>query len=284
IPGLSRLEYRGYDSAGIAVHGGDTMTVVKRAGRMSELEAAVAGLDVNGGRGGVGHTRWATHGAPNTTNAHPHQDCAASVVVVHNGIIENWAALKSELVARGHSFASDTDTEVVAHMIEEMADLPLAEAVRQVMKRADGALALVVMRVQAHSPLVVGRGDGENFIASDIPAFLEHTRDMVVLDDDRVIEVRPESVTITDLDGNPVEVRERKIEWDFEAAAKGGYPTFMLKEIHEQPDAIADTLLGRVDASGQVQLKELELDDRLLRAVDKVFVVACGTSYHAAMM
>ncbi len=293
IPGLSRLEYRGYDSAGIAVHGGDTMTVVKRAGRMSELEAAVAGLDVNGGRGGVGHTRWATHGAPNTTNAHPHQDCAASVVVVHNGIIENWAALKSELVARGHSFASDTDTEVVAHMIEEMADLPLAEAVRRVMKRADGALALVVMRVQdpdlivgarRHSPLVVGRGDGENFIASDIPAFLEHTRDMVVLDDDRVIEVRPESVTITDLDGNPVEVRERKIEWDFEAAEKGGYPTFMLKEIHEQPDAIADTLLGRVDASGQVQLKELELDDRLLRAVDKVFVVACGTSYHAAMM
>lgn len=293
IPGLSRLEYRGYDSAGIAVHGGDTMTVVKRAGRMSELEAAVAGLDVNGGRGGVGHTRWATHGAPNTTNAHPHQDCAASVVVVHNGIIENWAALKSELVARGHSFASDTDTEVVAHMIEELADLPLAEAVRQVMKRADGALALVVMRVQdpdlivgarRHSPLVVGRGDGENFIASDIPAFLEHTRDMVVLDDDRVIEVRPESVTITDLDGNPVEVRERKIEWDFEAAEKGGYPTFMLKEIHEQPDAIADTLLGRVDASGQVQLKELELDDRLLRAVDKVFVVACGTSYHAAMM
>jgi len=181
IPGLSRLEYRGYDSAGIAVHGGDTMTVVKRAGRMSELEAAVAGLDVNGGRGGVGHTRWATHGAPNTTNAHPHQDCAASVVVVHNGIIENWAALKSELVARGHSFASDTDTEVVAHMIEEMADLPLAEAVRRVMKRADGALALVVMRVQdpdlivgarRHSPLVVGRGDGENFIASDIPAFL----------------------------------------------------------------------------------------------------------------
>ncbi|HEX7098976.1 MAG TPA: glutamine--fructose-6-phosphate transaminase (isomerizing) [Acidimicrobiia bacterium] len=293
IPGLSRLEYRGYDSAGIAIHGGDTMTVVKRAGRMSELEAAVTGLEVNGGRGGVGHTRWATHGAPNTTNAHPHQDCAASVVVVHNGIIENWAALKSELLARGHSFASDTDTEVVAHLIEEMSDLPLAEAVRQVMKRADGALALVVMRVQdpdlivgarRHSPLVVGRGDGENFIASDIPAFLEHTRDMVVLEDDRVIEVRADSVTITDLDGNPVEVQDRKIEWDFAAAEKGGYPTFMLKEIHEQPDAIADTLLGRVDASGQVQLRELELDDRLLRAVDKVFVVACGTSYHAAMM
>ena len=293
IPGLSRLEYRGYDSAGIAVHGGDRMTVVKRAGRMSELENAVAGLNVDGSHGGMGHTRWATHGAPNTTNAHPHQDCAASVVVVHNGIIENWAALKSELSSRGHSFASDTDTEVVAHMIEEMADLPLAEAVRQVMRRAEGALALVVMRVQdpdlivgarRHSPLVVGRGDGENFIASDIPAFLEHTRDMVVLEDDRVIEVRADSVTITDLEGNPIEVEHRKIDWDFEAAEKGGYPTFMLKEIHEQPDAIADTLLGRVDSFGQVQLKELELDERLLRAVDKVFVVACGTSYHAAMM
>ncbi len=293
IPGLSRLEYRGYDSAGIAVHGGDRMTVVKRAGRMSELENAVAGLNVDGSHGGMGHTRWATHGAPNTTNAHPHQDCAASVVVVHNGIIENWAALKSELSSRGHSFASDTDTEVVAHMIEEMADLPLAEAVRQVMRRAEGALALVVMRVQdpdlivgarRHSPLVVGRGDGENFIASDIPAFLEHTRDMVVLEDDRVIELRADSVTITDLEGNPIEVEHRKIDWDFEAAEKGGYPTFMLKEIHEQPDAIADTLLGRVDSFGQVQLKELELDERLLRAVDKVFVVACGTSYHAAMM
>ena len=293
IPGLSRLEYRGYDSAGIAVHGGDRMTVVKRAGRMSELENAVAGLNVDGSHGGMGHTRWATHGAPNTTNAHPHQDCAASVVVVHNGIIENWAALKSELSSRGHSFASDTDTEVVAHMIEEMADLPLAEAVRQVMRRAEGALALVVMRVQdpdlivgarRHSPLVVGRGDGENFIASDIPAFLEHTRDMVVLEDDRVIEVRADSVTITDLEGNPIEVEHRKIDWDFEAAEKGGYPTFMLKEIDEQPDAIADTLLGRVDSFGQVQLKELELDERLLRAVDKVFVVACGTSYHAAMM
>ncbi len=293
IPGLARLEYRGYDSAGIAVNEGDAMRVVKRAGRMGELQKAVSAEPFQQGQGGVGHTRWATHGAPNTTNAHPHQDCASNVVVVHNGIIENWAALKSELLAKGHEFSSDTDTEVVAHLIEDMADLDLAEAVRRVMAKAEGALALVVMRTsdpdlivgaRRHSPLVVGRGDGENFIASDIPAFLEHTREMVVLDDDRIVSVRPESVTITDLDGNVIEPEHRKIEWDFEAAEKGGYPTFMLKEIYEQPNAIADTLLGRVDAHGRVQLRELELDERLLRAIDKVFVVACGTSYHAAMM
>ncbi|HEX2154120.1 MAG TPA: glutamine--fructose-6-phosphate transaminase (isomerizing) [Acidimicrobiia bacterium] len=293
VPGLARLEYRGYDSAGVAVHGGDGMNVVKRAGRMEELEQAITLSAITDGHGGIGHTRWATHGAPNSTNAHPHQDCASSVVVVHNGIIENWTALKSELLASGHLFASDTDTEVVAHMIEEMADLDLAEAVRRVMQKAEGALALVVMRssdpdlivgARRHSPLVVGRGDGENFIASDIPAFLEHTREMVVLDDDRVVEVRPGSVVVTDLAGNPVEPEQRKVEWDLEAAEKGGYPTFMLKEIHEQPNAIADTLRGRVDETGRVLLRELELDDRLLRAVDKVFVIACGTSYHAAMM
>jgi glucosamine--fructose-6-phosphate aminotransferase (isomerizing) len=293
LPGLSRLQYRGYDSAGIAVHDGESITVVKRAGRMEELEKAVADAPLSGGHGGMGHTRWATHGAPNTTNAHPHRDCSESVTVVHNGIIENWSALKTDLLAAGHTFSSDTDTEVVAHMIEEMADLDLAEAVRRVMKRADGALALVVMRTsdpdlivgaRRQSPLVLGKGQGENFVASDIPAFLEHTRDMVVLDDDRVVEVRPEGVVVTDLDGVVMTPDERVVEWDLEAAEKGGYATFMLKEIHEQPAAIADTLRGRVDAAGRVILAELELDDRLLRAVDKVFVVACGTSYHAAMM
>ena len=293
LPGLARLEYRGYDSAGLAVHGGEGISVLKRAGRMEDLVEAVSQATLPNGRGGIGHTRWATHGPPTTENAHPHLDCAASVTVVHNGIIENWAGLKAELASRGHRFASDTDTEVVAHLLEEMGDLDLAEAVREVMRRAEGALALVVMRdrdpdlivgARRHSPLVVGRGDGENFIASDIPAFLEHTREMVVLDDDRVVEVRPDGVRLTDLDGNPVEAEHRKVDWDLEAAEKGGYATFMLKEIHEQPVAIADTLAGRVDASGRVVLGELELDDRLLRAVDKVFVVACGTSYHAAMM
>ncbi len=293
VPGLTRLEYRGYDSAGVAVHGGASITVIKRAGRMDELEKAIADEPLPNGHGGIGHTRWATHGAPNIVNAHPHRDCSSSVIVVHNGIIENWAALKSELLTSGHLFESDTDTEVLAHMIEEMVDLDLGEAVRRVMRRAEGALAVVVMRssdpdlivgARRQSPLVVGRGDGENFVASDIPAFLEHTRDMVVLDDDRVVEVRAGSVTVTDLDGNAIEPEQRKVEWDFEAAEKGGYATFMLKEIHEQPSAIADTLRGRLDAIGQVHLRELELDDRLLRAVDKVFVVACGTSYHAAMM
>ena len=293
LPGLARLEYRGYDSAGIAVHDGDAITVVKRAGRIGELQKAVAATPLSSGHGGVGHTRWATHGAPNTNNAHPHLDCSQSVIVVHNGIIENWSALKSELLAAGHTFSTDTDTEVVAHMIEEMEDLDLAEAVRRVMRRAEGALALVVMRTsdpdlivgaRRQSPLVLGKGDGENFVASDIPAFLEHTRDMIVLDDDRVVEVTADRIVVTDLFGKVVTPDERRVEWDLEAAEKGGYASFMLKEIHEQPTAIADTLRGRVDAYGRVILGELELDDRHLQAIDKVFVIACGTSYHAAMM
>jgi glucosamine--fructose-6-phosphate aminotransferase (isomerizing) len=215
------------------------------------------------------------------------------VVVVHNGIIENWRELKAKLIEGGHEFESDTDTEVVAHMIEELSDLPLAEAVRQVVNQADGALALVVMRrseadvlvgARRGSPLVVGRGDGENFLASDIPAFLEYTRQMVIIDDDRVVEIRPDRVTLTDTGGNVLPLDERLVEWDFEAAEKGGFPTFMLKEIFEQPHAIADTLAGRVEASGRVVLDELTIDPEVLREIDKVFVVACGTSYHAAMM
>ncbi|HKX76562.1 MAG TPA: glutamine--fructose-6-phosphate transaminase (isomerizing), partial [Acidimicrobiia bacterium] len=293
IPGLARLEYRGYDSAGIAIQQPDSIAVVKQVGRIADLEHALAQGPLPQGHSGIGHTRWATHGAPNTTNAHPHRDCTGSVIVVHNGIIENWAELKADLQSRGHEFSSDTDTEVVAHLIEEMEDLPLAEAVRRVMKLADGALALVVMRAgdpgllvgaRRGSPLVVGAGEGENFLASDIPAFLEHTRQMVVVDEDRVVEIRPEGVVLTDLDGNPVEPERRTIEWDLEAAEKGGYSTFMEKEIHEQPRAIADTLTGRFQKNGLVDLSELGLDAELLRAVDKVFVVACGTSFHAAMM
>ncbi|HSL27144.1 MAG TPA: glutamine--fructose-6-phosphate transaminase (isomerizing) [Acidimicrobiia bacterium] len=293
IPGLARLEYRGYDSAGIAVQNEGEIAVVKQAGRIADLEHTLARTPTPEGTTGIGHTRWATHGAPNTLNAHPHRDCFGQVIVVHNGIIENWSELKSELIERGHEFASDTDTEVVAHLIEEMPDLALAEAVRRVMRRADGALALVVMRAtdpqllvgaRRGSPLVVGRGEGENFLASDIPAFLEHTRQMMVVDDDRVVELRPDRVLITDLDGNPIEVAERTIEWDLEAAEKGGYTTFMEKEIHEQPRAITDTLRGRLGSDGRVKLEELGLDPARLRGIDKVFVVACGTSYHAAMM
>ncbi|HEX6286743.1 MAG TPA: glutamine--fructose-6-phosphate transaminase (isomerizing), partial [Acidimicrobiia bacterium] len=293
VPGLAHLEYRGYDSAGIALNLGDSLDMIKTAGRIADLEELVAAEGEIEAISGIGHTRWATHGAPNTTNAHPHTDQSGDVMVVHNGIVENWVELKKKLIEEGHEFRSDTDTEVVAHMIGELSELPLVEAVRQVMLEAEGALALAVMRksepelivgARRGSPLVVGRGDGENFLASDIPAFLEHTREMVIIDDDRVVEVRPTSVRIIDLDGNEIEPEHRKIEWDFDAAEKGGYATFMLKEIHEQPHAIADTLAGRVSDNGRVVLNELEMDARLLRAIDKVFVVACGTSYHAAMM
>ena len=293
VPGLAHLEYRGYDSAGVALNRGDSIELIKTAGRIADLEELVSSSGDLTAVSGIGHTRWATHGAPNTVNAHPHFDQTGDVVVVHNGIVENWADLKQKLLEQGHDFKSDTDTEVVAHMIGDLGHLPLSEAVREVMKVAEGALALAVMRksepdlivgARRGSPLVVGRGDGENFLASDIPAFLEHTREMVIIDDERVVEVRPTSVQIYDLDGNQLEPEHRKIEWDFEAAEKGGYPTFMLKEIHEQPKAIADTLAGRVSESGRVVLDELEMDAKLLRAIDKVFVIACGTSYHAAMM
>jgi glucosamine--fructose-6-phosphate aminotransferase (isomerizing) len=292
MPGLARLEYRGYDSAGVALNYEGKLTVRKSAGRIADLEKLLAADPPPQAVSGIGHTRWATHGAPTSLNAHPHFDCDESVVVVHNGIIENWADLKSKLEADGHVFRSDTDTEVVAHLIESMSDRPLADAVREAMNQADGALALAVTRTdepgvlvgaRRGSPLVVGRGDGENFLASDIPAFLEHTRNMVVIDDERVVEVSATSVTVTDLEGNTIVPDEREVEWDLEAAEKGGYPTFMLKEIHEQPHAITDTLAGRVD-HGRVVLHELKIDPEILREADKVFVVACGTSYHAAMM
>jgi glucosamine--fructose-6-phosphate aminotransferase (isomerizing) len=292
LPGLSHLEYRGYDSAGIALIRDGSLDVIKTAGRIADLETLVQSESPAPAHSGIGHTRWATHGAPNTVNAHPHTDDGGEVVVVHNGIVENWRELKQKLLEAGHEFVSDTDTEVVAQMLGDLAELPLIEAVRRVMNQADGALALAVMRrsepdvivgARRGSPLVVGRGDGENFLASDIPAFLEHTREMVIVDDDRVVEVRPGSVRLIDLDGNELEPEHRKVEWDFEAAEKGGYPTFMLKEIYEQPRAISDTLAGRVSDSGRVTLDDLDLDPAVLRGIDKVFVLACGTSYHAAM-
>jgi glucosamine--fructose-6-phosphate aminotransferase (isomerizing) len=293
MPGLERLEYRGYDSAGVALNTGIEIEIVKRAGRIVELSSALEEADHSAAISGIGHTRWATHGAPNTRNAHPHRGCDGSVTLVHNGIVENWAELKAGLVERGHEFASDTDTEVVAHLLEERADIPLGDAVREVMVVADGALAIAVIRAddpelivgaRRGSPLVVGLGENENFLASDIPAFLEHTRRMLVLEDDNVVELRPEGVRVTHVDGTVLAPKEREVEWDLEAAEKGGFETFMLKEIHEQSVAIADTLRGRIESPDRVTLRELQLEDRVLRMIDKVFVIACGTSFHAAMM
>ena len=293
VSGLERLEYRGYDSAGLAIHDGDVLAVVRRAGRIADLVDARRGDGGAEGSTGIGHTRWATHGAPTTRNAHPHGDCAQQVAVAHNGIIENWMDLKDALEARGHVFSSDTDTEVVAHLIEEMADLPLAEAVRQVMEVAEGALALAVVR-RDEPQVVVGARRGARSSSGwgmvrtssprTSPAFLSFTRTMLVIDDDRVVEVRPDSVEVTNLADQKVTAEIRTVEWDLEAAEKGGYRDFMLKEIHEQPKAIADTLAGRVDTLGRIHLDELALDRGQLRGFDKVFVVACGTSYHAALM
>ena len=292
VPGLEGLEYRGYDSAGIALLTDDGVTVTKTAGRMVDLVAELAKTDVKGSIG-IGHTRWATHGAPTTQNAHPHRDCSGNVAVIHNGIVENWAALKQTLIASGHTFQSDTDTEVLAHLVEERSSMPLADAIREVMKLAEGALAIAVIRGdepgrivggRRGSPLVIGRGDGENFLASDIPAFLKHTRFVTSIDDDRVVELTADEVVITDLDGNVVQAEEREIDWDLAAAEKGGYPTFMLKEINEQPQSITDTIRGRISDTGRITFSEMEIDERVIRMIDKVFVIACGTSYHAAMM
>ncbi len=293
VPGLHRLEYRGYDSAGVALLESDGISITKQAGRIDDLESALAANGSHPGTTGVGHTRWATHGAPNSRNAHPHIDCAGEVAVAHNGIIENHAELRAELQAAGHSFTSDTDTEVVAHLIESMADLPLVEAVREVMRKAEGALALAIVRKsdpdrvvasRRGSPLVLGLGEGENFVASDIPAILTHTRTMAVIDDDHVVEITPDKAEITDLGGAVVEQVVRRIEWDLEAAEKGGYESFMLKEIHEQPQAIEDTLAGRVDDHGRLHLDAVDISLDVAHDFDKVFVIACGTSYHAAMM
>jgi glucosamine--fructose-6-phosphate aminotransferase (isomerizing) len=292
LPGLAHLEYRGYDSAGIATVASDGISRIRNAGRIADLHDAFNG-DFSSTGAGIGHTRWATHGAPTEENAHPHVDCSAGVAVVHNGIIENYAGIKDRLTAAGHVFTSDTDTEVLAHLIESHGELPLAEAVRRTMMECEGALAIAVIRISEPdtivaardgSPLVVGLGDGENFLASDIPAILAHTRKMLVIDDHRIVTLLPDSVEVTDLDGTVVTPEVREVDWDIEAAEKGGYDDFMIKEIYEQPHAMRDTLRGRIDDQSNVVLPEIPLSGQAIRGFDKVFVIACGTSYHAAMM
>ncbi len=295
LEGLRRLEYRGYDSAGVAVLGGDSMSVTKRAGKVLELEKA---LDEDGhpeGRVGMGHTRWATHGIPNDQNAHPHLDCKERIAVIHNGIIENFHELRDRLQEAGHVLRSDTDTEVVAHLIEENlrdgATLP--DAVRASLKDLTGAYALVVLSAdepdvivgaKVSSPLVVGFGEGENLLASAIPALLTRTRRMYAVEENQVVELRRESVAVTDLVGNPLSIEPFEVDYDLEAAEKGGYEDFMLKEIYEQPDAVRDTLRGRTGSSGRLTLDELHMREDDIRDISKVFIVACGTAYHAGLV
>ncbi|MGW7020923.1 glutamine--fructose-6-phosphate transaminase (isomerizing) [Streptomyces decoyicus] len=295
LAGLKRLEYRGYDSAGVAVLADGGLAAAKKAGKLANLEKELADRPLPAGSTGIGHTRWATHGGPTDENAHPHLDNAGRVSVVHNGIIENFARLRAELTDRGHELASETDTEVVAHLLAEAYSScgELAEAMRQVCRQLEGAFTLVavhadepdaVVGARRNSPLVVGVGDGEAFLASDVAAFIAHTREAIELGQDQVVELRRDGVTVTDFDGAPAEVREYHVDWDASAAEKGGYDYFMLKEIAEQPKAVADTLLGRIDASGVLSLDEVRIPPAVLREVDKVVIVACGTAYHAGMI
>jgi glutamine---fructose-6-phosphate transaminase (isomerizing) len=301
IDGLRRLEYRGYDSAGIAVLYGDRLLTERRAGKLANLEKALSEAktgDASGiadGTAGIGHTRWATHGGPTDRNAHPHRSADGRIAVIHNGIIENFAKLRSELEATGVVFASDTDTECVAHLLaRELHDGgALADAMRRVCRRLDGAFTLlavdadspgVVVGARRNSPLVVGRGVGENFLASDVSAFIEYTREAIELGQDQVVTITPSAIVITDFDGVEVEGLAYHIDWDASAAEKGGHEFFMLKEIAEQPQVVADTLLGRLKETGEVVLDEVRLTDQDLRDVDKIFIVACGTAYHAGMV
>ncbi len=292
LDGLSRLEYRGYDSSGVALVDSDRVWVRRRAGKLAELTGAVG--DAPQASVGIGHTRWATHGGPTEHNAHPHTDCTGALALVHNGIIENHNELGDELVSAGHELRSETDSEVLAHLIEaNMADgTGLADAVRAALARVEGSFAIaavhagdpeLIVAARRSSPLVAGRTDGSGLVASDIPALLAATREVYVIDDDQVVEVRPGALRVTTMGGDEVEPVRRRVEGDVEAAEKGGYPDFMLKEIHEQPRAVRETLRERIRGD-RLTLGELELSDEELRAVDKVFIVGCGTSYHAGMV
>ncbi|MCW2798796.1 MAG: glmS [Aeromicrobium sp.] len=295
MSGLRRLEYRGYDSAGVALVDNGGLVTAKKAGKLLNLDAELAARPLPESHTGIGHTRWATHGAPNDRNAHPHLDESGRIAVVHNGIIENFAALRAELEASGHEMQSDTDTEIVAHLLhDELKRTPdLSDAVRAVCQRLEGAFTLVicdadhpdvVVGARRNSPLVVGRGEGENFLGSDVAAFIEFTRDAIELGQDQVVTITPTDVVITDFFGEPVETTEYHVDWDVSAAEKGGFEWFMLKEIDEQPQAVADTLLGRHSSDGRLQLDEMRLSDDELREVDRIIVVACGTASYAALV
>lgn len=330
MDGLRRLEYRGYDSAGVALLNNGQIEIRKTAGKLSRLEGVTAGDESLGGTVGIGHTRWATHGLPTDVNAHPHSDESGRVVVIHNGIIENFLHLKEQLTARGHTFRSDTDTEVLAHLIEEelygtdgrppastdrrasgdgprpsrrteelrraspaRTLIPLEDAVRAAVRHTRGAYAIVVMcsdqpdriiAVRQISPLIIGLGQGETILASDIPAVLPHTRDVLIIEDGEMAVIKATGATVQHLDGTPIDRQPMRITWDAALAEKGGYPHFMIKEICEQPRALQETMMGRLDAAIAPELDGVTYSDAFVAGLQKVWITACGTAYHAGLV
>src|SRR3954453_19543014 len=293
IEGLQRLEYRGYDSAGIALvdEEGD-LFVEKKAGKLANLQTAIADRTPHAAIG-LAHTRWATHGKPNDLNAHPHQDCTGSITVIHNGIIENFTELRDGLEARGHTLTSETDTEAIAHLVEEAYQGDLADALRTTLKQLDGAYSIVVMHRDEQSRLVGARQDGplvvglhgeESFIASDVAAILAHTNRIVFLEEGDVADVRPTGVVVTDVEGRPRQRAETLVDWTPEAAEKGGFDHFMAKEIHEQPEALRQCVAGRVTRDGAIRLDEIAGLEEQLRTVTRIELVACGSAFYAALV
>lgn len=294
LDGLSKLEYRGYDSAGIAVIGpNNAIKVQKKVGRLANLEGIVK-ADPNPGHVGIGHTRWATHGRPSDMNAHPHTDANGLFAVVHNGIVENYLPIKEELIKKGYEFKSETDTEVVAHLLADLYDGDFEGTVRRVLQRIEGSYSLVILCADDPSriictkkdnPLVIGLGEGENFIASDIPAIINHTRDTYILNDGEVAIVTKDSVRVSDLEGNLINKKVYHVTWNAEAAEKGGFEHFMLKEIYEQPKAIRDTLTGRISKDNKdVIFEELGWEPADVASVNRILITACGTAYHAGLV
>ena len=293
VDGLEKLEYRGYDSAGIAVNtGGKAFAVVKKQGRLKNLADALEASPLEG-LAAIGHTRWATHGKPSDENSHPHFNADKTIVVVHNGIIENYLELKTELLTKGYHFTSETDTEVVAHLLDSVYEGDILEATKKVLKRIRGAYALGIMAVnepdriiavRKESPLIIGLGKGENFIASDIPAILKYTRDVYLIENNEIVELKKDSVKIMDIQGNVINRDVMHVEWDIEAASKGGYEFFMLKEIYEQPEVIEKTLNSRVDADKNIKFDDAGLTKEYLDGINKIYIVACGTAYNAGLI
>jgi glutamine---fructose-6-phosphate transaminase (isomerizing) len=292
IRGLEKLEYRGYDSAGVAVVDKDKMKVVKCKGRLKNLEEKLEEFSIDS-HVGIGHTRWATHGEPSDINSHPHVNHKGNIAVVHNGIIENYLEIKDELKKNGYSFISETDTEVIPYLIDMYYDGDLKKAVIKTIEKLKGAFALGVLSldekdkliaVRKDSPLIIGLGEGENFIASDIPAVIDWTRDIYILENGEMAEITKDNVFIMDFEGNPIQKEVYKVTWDIDEAKKGGYDHFMIKEIFEQPKAIKDTLMPRIDDNGKIKLDDIDIKSEDIKNIEKIYIVACGTAYHAGLV